>query len=170
MTRAISKSRATLEAKYREITGHSSNEGFVEEYIINNMYERFIGYGRSVWLGAYYWLDKDHGLSPEVEAEYKALYGRFQELTAMLEGTVKEMNKLRSEGVEFFQRQGIDRKDIHKDFIVINDFEKYQELETQIKALKQQKKALPKTKDTLAQRADLTKQIVELENQQKALN
>jgi hypothetical protein len=163
--RAISKSRATLEAKYREITGHSSNEGYVEDYIINNMYERFIGYGRSVWLGAYYWLDRDHGLSPEVEAEYKALYGRFQELTAMLEGTVKEMNKLRVEGVEFFQRQGIDRKDIHKDFIVINDFEKYQELETQITTLKQQLKETPKNKSTLAQRETLTQQITDLETQ-----
>ena len=125
--RVISKSRATLEAKYRQITGHSSNDGYVEDYIINNMYERFIGYGRSVWLGAYYWLDRDHGLSPEVEAEYNALYDRFRELTFMLRSTVEEMNKLRVEGTEFFQRQGIDRKDIHKEFIVINDFEKYDE-------------------------------------------
>jgi hypothetical protein len=163
--RVISKAKATLEEKYRQITGHPSNDGYVENYIINNMYERFIGYGRSVWLGAYYWLPNDHGLSPEVEAEYNALYKRFQELDRALDSTVKEMNNLRIEGVEFLQRQGIDRKDIHKEFIVINDFETYTALETKIKALKQILKETPKNKSTLADREHLTQQITDLETQ-----
>jgi len=171
--RGISQEKATLERLYRNLSGHKSNDGWVMNWDYWNASRRFWSFNRSAFLGSFVVINNDEQISPELRAEYEAIQKEATEIQNNFYSSVNRLNELRKQGAEFFQKHGIDRKDIHKPFEIRQDpnyEQKYQELETQIKALKQQKKALPKTKDTLAQRADLTKQIVELENQQKALN
>jgi DNA repair exonuclease SbcCD ATPase subunit len=171
--RGITQEKATLERLYRNLSGHKCNDGWVMDWKSWNASYRFWSFNRSAWLGEFYPIEKDEHISDELRAEYEAIQKQATELQRTIDYSISTLNDLRRQGVEFFTKHGIDRKDIHKPFEIRQDpnyEQKYQALETQIKALKQQKKALPKTKDTLAQRADLTKQIVELENQQKALN
>jgi len=171
--RGISQEKATLERLYRNLSGHKCNDGCVMNWDYWNASRRFWSFNRSAFLGSFVVINNDEQISPELRAEYEAIQKEATEIQNNFYSSVNRLNELRQQGVDFFTKHGIDRKDIHKPFEIRQDpnyEQKFQELETQIKDLKQQKKALLKTKETLAQRSDLTRQIVELQNQQKALN